>query len=296
MAYILCALLHCPQLRQYNSCLTFPLLLLLLQIRTQPHLGCCLAAATAAASAIFMHLCTNSATPYTSRQHMRSCNDVNGNCANRRSRLTTAVAGHGKRRWACTSMHSCTNHATLPTSSHCINSLKLDTGRPAKRKIMSLVLSHENNKCSSSSIGVTKSSPNSLLHLYNKTFHCEVILHACQSLSLSYDHYITLHYTKAVRHVLAHWAAGLCRAFKGKSKIEYHMVWYECKLTLLSLNVKEMSLLRAAAFSLQLCPFLNSTPKPPEARLRPAQPPRRQRPAPGASLESASACQTASLG
>jgi hypothetical protein len=33
--------------------------LLLLQIRTQPHLGCCLAAATAAASAIFMHLCTN---------------------------------------------------------------------------------------------------------------------------------------------------------------------------------------------------------------------------------------------
>jgi hypothetical protein len=39
------------------------LLLLLLQIRTPPHLGRCLAAATAAASAIFMHLCTNSATP-----------------------------------------------------------------------------------------------------------------------------------------------------------------------------------------------------------------------------------------
>jgi hypothetical protein len=38
------------------------LALLLLQIRTQPHLGCCLAAATAAASAIFMLLCTNSAT------------------------------------------------------------------------------------------------------------------------------------------------------------------------------------------------------------------------------------------
>jgi hypothetical protein len=70
------------------------LLLLLLQIRTQLHLGCCLAAATAAASATFMHLCTNSATPYPSRQHMRSCNDENGNCANRRSRLTTAVAGH----------------------------------------------------------------------------------------------------------------------------------------------------------------------------------------------------------
>jgi hypothetical protein len=46
------------------------LLLLLLQIRTQPHLGCCLAAATAAAFAIFMHLCTNSATPYTSQQHI----------------------------------------------------------------------------------------------------------------------------------------------------------------------------------------------------------------------------------
>jgi hypothetical protein len=75
------------------------LLLLLLQIRTQPHLGCCLVAATAAASAIFMHLSTSSATPYTSRQHMRSCNDVNGNCANRRSRLTTAVAGHEKRRF-----------------------------------------------------------------------------------------------------------------------------------------------------------------------------------------------------
>jgi hypothetical protein len=39
------------------------LMRLLLQFRTQPHLGCCLAAATAAASAIFMHLCTNSATP-----------------------------------------------------------------------------------------------------------------------------------------------------------------------------------------------------------------------------------------
>jgi hypothetical protein len=72
-------------------------LLLLLQIRTQPFLCCCLAAATAAASAIFMHLRTNSATPYTSQLHMRSCNDVNGNCADRRSRLTTAVAGHEKR-------------------------------------------------------------------------------------------------------------------------------------------------------------------------------------------------------
>jgi hypothetical protein len=56
------------------------LLLLLLQIRTQPHLGSCLAAATAAASAIFVHLCTNSVTQYTSRQHIRSCNDVNLCC------------------------------------------------------------------------------------------------------------------------------------------------------------------------------------------------------------------------
>jgi hypothetical protein len=79
------------------------LLLLLLQIRTQPHLGCCLAAATAAVFAIFLHLCTNSATPYTSRQHMRSCNDLIDNCANRRSHLTTAVAGHEKRRWASSS-------------------------------------------------------------------------------------------------------------------------------------------------------------------------------------------------
>jgi hypothetical protein len=85
---ILCAILRCL------------FLLLLLQTRTQPHLGRCMAAATAAASAIFMHLCTNSATPYTSRQHMRSCNDVEGNCANRRSRLTTAVAGPENSRWA----------------------------------------------------------------------------------------------------------------------------------------------------------------------------------------------------
>jgi hypothetical protein len=71
-------------------------LFLLLQIRTPPHLSCCLVAATAAASATFMQLCTNIATPYTSQQHIRSCTDVNGNCANRRSQLTTAVAGHEK--------------------------------------------------------------------------------------------------------------------------------------------------------------------------------------------------------
>jgi hypothetical protein len=97
-----------------RSCRAPCLLLLLLQIRTQPHLGCCLAAATAEASAIFMHLCTNSATPYTSRQHVRSCNDVNGNCANRRSRLTTAVAGHEKRRWASSS----TGWSCIPKAAH----------------------------------------------------------------------------------------------------------------------------------------------------------------------------------
>jgi hypothetical protein len=48
---------------------------IVITFRTQPHLGCCLAAPTAAASAIFMHLCTNRTTPYTSRQDMRSCND-----------------------------------------------------------------------------------------------------------------------------------------------------------------------------------------------------------------------------
>jgi hypothetical protein len=62
-------------------------------------------------------------------------------------------------------------------------------------------------------------------------------------------------------NVLAHWAAGCCRA--AKSKIEYHMVWYESKLSLVSLGVNELSLPRAAAFNLQMCPFLNSTPKPP---------------------------------
>jgi hypothetical protein len=94
------------------------LLLLLLQTRTQPHLGCCLAAATAAASAIIMHLCTNSATPCTSRQHMRSCNDENGKCANRRSRLTTAVAGHEKSRWASSS----TGRSCIPKAAHRLQS------------------------------------------------------------------------------------------------------------------------------------------------------------------------------
>jgi hypothetical protein len=41
-----------------HTCTLLVLLLLLLQIKTQPHLGCCLAAAVAAASAFFMHLCT----------------------------------------------------------------------------------------------------------------------------------------------------------------------------------------------------------------------------------------------
>jgi hypothetical protein len=90
------------------------LLLLLLRIKTQPHLGCCLAAATAAASAIFMHLCTNSTTPYTSRQHMRSCNELNVSCANRRSRLTTAVAGHEKSGRASSS----TERSCIPKAAH----------------------------------------------------------------------------------------------------------------------------------------------------------------------------------
>jgi hypothetical protein len=65
--------------------------------------------------------------------------------------------------------------------------LKLDMGRPAKLNLMSLVLSHENNKCSLSSFGAT----NSLLTVfrtYDKTIHCEVIFHAYQALSSIYDH------------------------------------------------------------------------------------------------------------
>jgi hypothetical protein len=78
-----------------------------------------------------MHLCTNSATPYTSRQHMRSCNYVNGSYANRRSRLTTAVAGHEKSRWLRHPQEDCTfpklhiacshgkpNHSLMPAKFH----------------------------------------------------------------------------------------------------------------------------------------------------------------------------------
>jgi hypothetical protein len=59
-----------------------------LQIRTQPHLGCCLAAATAATSVIFMHLCTNSNTPYTSRHtcHVMSCHVMSSNDCPKRCR------------------------------------------------------------------------------------------------------------------------------------------------------------------------------------------------------------------
>jgi hypothetical protein len=91
-------------------------IVILLQIKTQPHIGCCLAAATAAASAIFMHLCTNSTTPYTSRQHMRSCNELNDSCATRRSRLTTAVAGHEKSGRASSS----TERSCTPKAAHCL--------------------------------------------------------------------------------------------------------------------------------------------------------------------------------
>jgi hypothetical protein len=45
----------------------------------------------------------NSATPYSSRQHIRSCNDVNGSCTNRPPRLTTAAPRHETSRWASSS-------------------------------------------------------------------------------------------------------------------------------------------------------------------------------------------------
>jgi hypothetical protein len=82
---------------------------LLYQFRTQPHLGCCLAA-----SAICMHLCTNSANPTALQQHMRSCNDVKGSYANRCSRLTTVVAGHEKSRWASSSA----GRSCIPKTAH----------------------------------------------------------------------------------------------------------------------------------------------------------------------------------
>jgi hypothetical protein len=65
-------------------------------------------------------------------------------------------------------------------------SVKLDIGRPAKRTLMPLVLSHENNKCSLSSIGATYPCPR-VFCTCDKTFHCEVALHAYQSLPTGYD-------------------------------------------------------------------------------------------------------------
>jgi hypothetical protein len=104
-------------------------LLLLLQIRTQPHLGCCLAAATAAASAIFMHLCTNSATPYTSRQHMRSCNDVNGKSTlppnhsgswTRKEKMGFVIHRKVVHSQSCTSLAATRkpNHSLMPAKFH----------------------------------------------------------------------------------------------------------------------------------------------------------------------------------
>jgi hypothetical protein len=62
------------------------------------------------------------------------------------------------------------------------------------------------------------------LYLQYITLHC-ITLHyiALHYITLHYItlHYITLPNKKAVRNVIAHWAAG--RAFKGKSKIEYSM-------------------------------------------------------------------------
>jgi hypothetical protein len=67
-----------------------------------------------------MHLCTVQYHPQTSRQHARSCNAVNGSCANRRSHLTTAVAGHEK-------IDGFVNHRKLVHSQSC-------TSRAATRK------------------------------------------------------------------------------------------------------------------------------------------------------------------
>jgi ABC-type transporter Mla subunit MlaD len=51
-------------------------LLTLMQFTSQPHLGCCLAAASAAASAIFMQLCTNSATASSAVLWPNVCSDL----------------------------------------------------------------------------------------------------------------------------------------------------------------------------------------------------------------------------
>jgi hypothetical protein len=77
---------------EHGFCTALFLLLLLrfrthLHLRLLPHLGCCLAAATAAASAICMHLCTNSAT---SGQHMRDLCCI-------RSAFTITSDGYGWR-------------------------------------------------------------------------------------------------------------------------------------------------------------------------------------------------------
>jgi hypothetical protein len=61
-------------------------------------------------------------------------------------------------------------------------------------------------------------------------------------------HYITLHYNtehnrtckRTMDNALAQRAAGPCCTFKGRSKILYRMVWYESKLTLVSLGVKKL--------------------------------------------------------
>jgi hypothetical protein len=93
-------------------------------------------------------------------------------------------------------MHSCTNHATWPTSSHCIRFLKLDMGRPAKRNLVSWcsrmkttsVLRH---------LWVPQNPHLTIFCTYNKTFHCEVILHACQStLCCAHTPFQIIHYRK----------------------------------------------------------------------------------------------------
>jgi hypothetical protein len=59
-------------------------------------------------------------------------------------------------------------------------------GRPAKRNLMSLVLSHENNKCH---LLVPKNPQLTVFCTYDKTLHCEGIHHAYQSISSRHDHF-----------------------------------------------------------------------------------------------------------
>jgi hypothetical protein len=63
---------------------------------------------------------------------MRLCNGVNGSCANRRSRLTTAVAGHEKSRWALSS----TGRSRVPTDAHRLQQRRLHHEHSALKSAM----------------------------------------------------------------------------------------------------------------------------------------------------------------